>query len=180
MSKRSSWLNCSDHGHPRSEIIRKHDLTALAFDKWTKYISIIDSKYEKNNRTIEEQDLIRLRKENQQLRKAKPLSEHWHPWLWSDSGNDAQTAQTVWGRGRTRETGAAGASGGRYSTSIRALRHLPRSRGVRPDTQAYIPQRGPYHPSDRLFFKRYEGKVMQEIKNEYVSILAQIHRDGTI
>ena len=57
-----------NHGKPRSEIIREYDLTASAFDKWTKRINATGSSREKDNRTIEEQELIRLRKENQQLR----------------------------------------------------------------------------------------------------------------
>jgi transposase len=57
-----------NHGKPRSEIIREYDLTASAFDKWVKRINATGSIHEKDNRTIEEQELIRLRKENQQLR----------------------------------------------------------------------------------------------------------------
>ncbi len=57
-----------NHGKPRSEIIREYDLTASAFDKRTKRINATGSSREKDNRTIEEQELIKLRKENQQLR----------------------------------------------------------------------------------------------------------------
>ena len=57
-----------NHGKPRSEIIREYDLTASAFDKWAKRINATGSSREKDNRTIEEQELIKLRKENQQLR----------------------------------------------------------------------------------------------------------------
>ena len=57
-----------NHGKPRSEIIREYDLTASAFDKWVKRINVTGSSREKDNRTIEEQELIKLRKENQQLR----------------------------------------------------------------------------------------------------------------
>ena len=57
-----------NHGKPRSEIIREYDLTASAFDKWVKRINATGSSREKDNRTIEEQELIKLRKENQQLR----------------------------------------------------------------------------------------------------------------
>ena len=39
-----------------------------AFDKWVKRINVTGSSREKDNRTIEEQELIKLRKENQQLR----------------------------------------------------------------------------------------------------------------
>ena len=57
-----------NHGKPRSEIIREYDLTGSAFDRWVKRLSATGSSREKDNRTIEEQELIKLRKENQQLR----------------------------------------------------------------------------------------------------------------
>jgi len=57
-----------NHGKPRSEIIREYDLAASAFGKWVKRINATGSSHEKDNRTIEEQELIKLRKENQQLR----------------------------------------------------------------------------------------------------------------
>jgi transposase len=57
-----------DHGKPGSEITREYDLTSSAFEKWAKRINATGSSREKNNRTIEEQELIKLRKENQQLR----------------------------------------------------------------------------------------------------------------
>ena len=57
-----------NHGKPRSEIIREYDLTGSAFDTWVKRINTPGSSREKDNRTIEEQELIKLRKENQQLR----------------------------------------------------------------------------------------------------------------
>jgi len=57
-----------NHGKPRSEIIREYDLTASAFDKWVKRINTTGSSHEKDNRTLAEQELLNLRKENQQLR----------------------------------------------------------------------------------------------------------------
>jgi transposase len=57
-----------NHGKPRSEIIREYDLTASAFDKWVKRINTTGSSHEKDNRTPEELELLKLRKENQQLR----------------------------------------------------------------------------------------------------------------
>ena len=57
-----------NHGKPRSEIIREYELTGSAFDKWVKRINATGSSREKDNRTPEEQELLRLRKENQQLR----------------------------------------------------------------------------------------------------------------
>ena len=57
-----------NHGKPRSEIVREYDLTGSAFDQWVKRINSTGSSHEKDNRSPEEQELIRLRKENQQLR----------------------------------------------------------------------------------------------------------------
>ena len=57
-----------NHGKPRSEIIREYDLTASAFDKWAKRINATGSSHDKDNRTPAEQELLRLRKENQHLR----------------------------------------------------------------------------------------------------------------
>ncbi len=57
-----------NHGKPRGEIVREYGLTGSAFDKWFKRINATGSSREKDNRAIEEQELIRLRKENQQLR----------------------------------------------------------------------------------------------------------------
>lgn len=56
-----------NHGEPRSEIIREYDLTGSAFDKWVKRINATGSSHDKDNRTPEEQELLRFRKENQQL-----------------------------------------------------------------------------------------------------------------
>ena len=57
-----------NHGKPRSEIIREYDLTASAFEKWAKLINATGPSHDKDNRTPAEQELLRLRKENQQLR----------------------------------------------------------------------------------------------------------------
>ena len=57
-----------NHGKPRSEIVREYDLSASAFDNWVKRINSTGSSHDKDNRTPEEQELQRLRKENQQLR----------------------------------------------------------------------------------------------------------------
>ena len=55
-------------GKPRSEIIREYDLTGSVFDRWVKRINATGSSHEKDNRTLEGQELLRLRKENQQLK----------------------------------------------------------------------------------------------------------------
>ena len=57
-----------NHGKPRSEIVREYDLTASSFDKWVKRINATGSSHDRDNRTPEEQELLRLRKENHQLR----------------------------------------------------------------------------------------------------------------
>lgn len=57
-----------NHGKPRSEIIREYDLTVSALYKWAKRINATGSSHDKDNRTPAEQELLWLRKENQQLR----------------------------------------------------------------------------------------------------------------
>ena len=53
---------------PCHEIIREYDLTTSAFDKRVKRISVTGSNRDKDNRTPVEQELLKLRKENLQLR----------------------------------------------------------------------------------------------------------------
>lgn len=55
-------------GKPRSEIIKEYDLTPSAFDKWLNRINSTGSAKEADNRTPEELELIKLRKENQKLK----------------------------------------------------------------------------------------------------------------
>lgn len=57
-----------ENGKPRADIIREYELTPSAFDKWVKQSTTSGSFREKDNRTPEEEELIQLRKENQQLR----------------------------------------------------------------------------------------------------------------
>ena len=66
--QKKQMVGLFNHGKPRSEIIREYDLTASAFDKWVKRINATGSSHEKDNRTLAEQELLNLRKENQQLR----------------------------------------------------------------------------------------------------------------
>ena len=54
-------------GKPRSEIIKEYELTPSAFDKWVRQHKVSGSFEEKNNRTPEQEELIKLRKENQRL-----------------------------------------------------------------------------------------------------------------
>jgi len=57
-----------NNGKPRNEIIREYDLTSSAFDNWVKRINATGSSREKDNRTPEQEELLRLRKENQLLK----------------------------------------------------------------------------------------------------------------
>jgi transposase len=54
-------------GKPRSEIIKEYDLTPSAFDKWVRQFQSSGSFQEKDNRTPEQEELIKLRKENKHL-----------------------------------------------------------------------------------------------------------------
>ncbi len=56
------------NGKPRAEIIREYDLSASAFDKWVKQSQSTGSFKESDNRSDEQKELIKLRKENQQLK----------------------------------------------------------------------------------------------------------------
>ena len=51
-------------GKPRNEIIKEYDLTPSAFDKWVRQNKESGSFEEKDNRTPEQEELIKLRKEN--------------------------------------------------------------------------------------------------------------------
>jgi transposase len=54
-------------GKPRNEIIKEYELTPSSFDKWVRQHKTSGSFEEKNNRTPEQEELIRLRKVNQRL-----------------------------------------------------------------------------------------------------------------
>lgn len=56
-----------DAGKPRHEIIKEYELTPSSFDKWVRQHRNSGSFQEKDNRTPEQEELIRLRKENQKL-----------------------------------------------------------------------------------------------------------------
>ena len=53
---------------PRQEIIREYNLTPSTFDKWLKQSQTSGSFKEKDNRSPEENELLKLKKENQQLK----------------------------------------------------------------------------------------------------------------
>ena len=56
------------NGKPRSEVIKEYDLSESAFDRWVKQSQSTGSFREDDNRSEEEKELIKLRKENQQLK----------------------------------------------------------------------------------------------------------------
>lgn len=54
-------------GKPRSEIAREYDHTPSALNNWIKRINTTGSSKDADNRTPEENELLKLRKENQRL-----------------------------------------------------------------------------------------------------------------
>lgn len=64
---KSQMVRLYESGKPRADIVREYDLTASAFDKWVKQSQTSGSFKEKDNRSPEEEELIKLRKENQRL-----------------------------------------------------------------------------------------------------------------
>jgi len=67
-AQKKQLVELYNHGKPKCEIVREYDLTSSSFDRWVKRINATGSSHEKDNRTIQEQELIDLRKENLQLR----------------------------------------------------------------------------------------------------------------
>jgi transposase len=55
-------------GKSKSEICREYDLASTVVDRWIKRINATGSAKECDNRTPEEMELIKLRKENNQLK----------------------------------------------------------------------------------------------------------------
>ncbi len=55
-------------GKPKKDIMAEYDLTPTAFNTWIKRSQTTGSFKEKDNRSPEENELIKLRKENQQLK----------------------------------------------------------------------------------------------------------------
>ena len=55
-------------GKRRCDICREYDIATSLFDKWVKQAENSGSFHEKDNRTPEQEELLRLRKENQQLK----------------------------------------------------------------------------------------------------------------
>ena len=57
-----------NNGKPIVEIVKEYDLTRSAFVRWINQYNNVGSFKACDNRTEEEKELIRLKKENQQLR----------------------------------------------------------------------------------------------------------------
>ena len=57
-----------NNGKPKSEIIREYDLTPSAFGNWISRINATGTSGEADKRTPEQEELVKLRKENQQLK----------------------------------------------------------------------------------------------------------------
>ena len=55
-------------GKPTPEIVKEYDLTRSAFMNWVQKYNSTGSFKARDNRTEEEKELIKLKKENQQLR----------------------------------------------------------------------------------------------------------------
>jgi len=57
-----------NNGKPKAEILREYDIAPSGLDQWIRRINETGSAHERDNRTPEQEELIRLRKQNQQLR----------------------------------------------------------------------------------------------------------------
>ena len=65
---KAQMVKLYESGKPRQEIMTEYDLTPTAFNSWIKRSKTTGSFKEKDNRSPEEVELIKLRKENQQLK----------------------------------------------------------------------------------------------------------------
>lgn len=57
-----------ENGKSKNDIIAEYDLTATAFNTWIKRSQTTGSFKEKDNRSPEENELIKLKQENKQLK----------------------------------------------------------------------------------------------------------------
>jgi transposase len=65
---KAQMVKLYESGKSRQEIMTEYDLTPTAFNSWIKRSKTTGSFKEKDNRSPEEAELIKLRKENQQLK----------------------------------------------------------------------------------------------------------------
>lgn len=61
-------VNLYHSGKRRCDICREYDISSSLFDRWLKQAENSGSFRDKDNRTSEEEELLKLRKENQQLK----------------------------------------------------------------------------------------------------------------
>jgi transposase len=64
---KAQMVKLYESGKPRKDIINEYDLAPSALDKWIKQSQTSGSFKEKDNRTLEENELFQLRKENKRL-----------------------------------------------------------------------------------------------------------------
>ena len=64
---KNQMVKLYNSGKPRVDIAREYDLTPSALNRWIQRINATGSPKEADNRTPEENELIKLRKINQQL-----------------------------------------------------------------------------------------------------------------
>ena len=65
---KQQMVQLHNSGKPRSEIIKEYNLTPSSLDNWIRRINATGSAKECDNRTPEEIELLKLRKENQRLK----------------------------------------------------------------------------------------------------------------
>ena len=65
---KEQMIKLYESGKLKKDIISEYDLTSTAFNTWIKRSQSTGSFKEKDNRSPEENELIKVRKENQQLR----------------------------------------------------------------------------------------------------------------
>ena len=64
---KAQMVKLYENGKPRKDLISEYDLTPSALEKWVKQNQSSGSFKEKDNRSSDETELIKLRKENQRL-----------------------------------------------------------------------------------------------------------------
>ncbi|MCP3033616.1 transposase, partial [Halobacillus sp. A1] len=60
-------VQLNENGKPRKEILKEYELSSSAFDRWLSQFRNTGSFKEEDNRTAEQNENIRLKKENQRL-----------------------------------------------------------------------------------------------------------------
>lgn len=73
MNLKRKLLNCIIVGKPRAELVREYELTPSALSSWINKYNNSGSFKAEDNRTPEENELIKLRKENQRLKKENDI-----------------------------------------------------------------------------------------------------------